>query len=102
MPRAQPQLYEDRAGVGRRAKSKAALKKRFLAGNVSMYSKGDAKRCRTGFGDDKQGSCVKKAGRMHMRKKDGSLDMRYAVNRVKSAVEKAKTKNKKKKYVIRG
>ena len=37
-----------------------------------------------------------------MRKKDGSLDMRYAVNRVKSAIEKKKTANKKKKYVIRG
>ena len=102
MPRAQPQLYEDGAGVGRRAKSKAALKKRFAAGNVSTYSKGSAKRCRTGFGDDGQGSCRKKEGRIHMRKKDGSLDMRYAVNRVKSAIEKAKTKNKKKKYVIRG
>ena len=102
MPRAQPQTYVDASGKGRRAKSKAVLKKRFLQNNVSTYSKGDAKRCRTGFGDDKQGSCVKKAGRMHMRKKDGSLDMRYAVNRVKSAVEKAKTKNKKKKYVIRG
>ena len=102
MPRAQPQTYTDAAGKGKRAKSKAALKKRFAANNVSAYIKGSAKRCRTGFGDDGKGACRKKEGRIHMRKKDGSLDMRYAVNRVKSAVEKAKTKNKKKKYVIRG